>query len=122
MDTLTGGGKNKKALTNQSTVATSVESGMKIRSENEEIFQGADQIGKSPDGSNIGTYKEICSLASDLNRYYFLIQMIMHFLLMFKIDIKIFFNFFKTRPDLPVHEFSSPQHDLEHQTRCSIWF
>ena len=39
---------------------------LKIKDENEEIF--SDQLGKAPDGSNIGTYKEICSLASDLNR------------------------------------------------------
>ena len=47
---------------------TSVESGLKINDENEQIFDADNQIGKTPDGQNITTYKEICSLASDLNR------------------------------------------------------
>lgn len=55
VDTLSG--SKKKALTSQ----------VKVRSENEEIFK-AEQIGKAPDGQNIGTYKELCSLASDLNK------------------------------------------------------
>lgn len=64
-----GGGddKNKKKAL-QSTNLTSAESGLKIKDENEEIFQASDQLGKTPEGTNIGTYKEICSLASDLNR------------------------------------------------------
>jgi proteasome component ECM29 len=65
-----GGGdeKAKKKAAFQSTNVTSAESGLKIQDENEQIFQQSDQLGKSPDGANIGTYKEICSLASDLNR------------------------------------------------------
>ena len=66
VDTLGGGGgKTKKPTT--AINLTSVESGLKIKDENEEIFQ-ADQMGKAPDGSNIGSYKELCSLASDMNR------------------------------------------------------
>jgi proteasome component ECM29 len=47
--------------------STGATSGMKILNENEEIFQ-SEQIGKTPEGQNITTYKELCSLASDLNR------------------------------------------------------
>jgi proteasome component ECM29 len=50
--------------------STGATSGMKILNENEEIFQ-SEQIGKTPEGQNITTYKELCSLASDLNRYSF---------------------------------------------------
>ena len=56
MDTLSGGGKKS------STAAA-----IKIKDENEEIFK-QEQIGKTPDGANITTYKELCSLASDLNQ------------------------------------------------------
>lgn len=64
--TLSGG--NNKSKKNPSTAVnlTSVESGIKIEDENAEIF-GA-EIGKAPDGSNIGSYKELCSLASDMNK------------------------------------------------------
>jgi len=60
-----GAGDSKKKDPS-STNVTSADSGLKIKDENEEIF--SNQLGKAPDGSNIGTYKEICSLASDLNR------------------------------------------------------
>ncbi|CAF0720691.1 unnamed protein product [Brachionus calyciflorus] len=59
VDTLTGGKKKT------STVASSADSGLKITDENEKIFQ-ADL--KTPEGGNITTYKELCSLASDLNQ------------------------------------------------------
>jgi proteasome component ECM29 len=59
MDTLSGGSNKKQ----QSTVAAT----LKVKDENEEIFK-QDQIGKTPDGSNITTYKELCSLAADLNQ------------------------------------------------------
>ncbi|RNA28279.1 proteasome-associated ECM29 -like protein, partial [Brachionus plicatilis] len=59
VDTLTGGKKKS------TTVATSVDSGLKISDQNEKIFQ-SDL--KTPEGGNISTYKELCSLASDLNR------------------------------------------------------
>ena len=55
MDTLSGN-NNKKAT-----------AAVKIKDENEEIFK-QEQMGKTPDGSNITTYKELCSLASDLNQ------------------------------------------------------
>lgn len=57
MDTLSGN-TNKKASTSNV---------VKIKDENEEIFK-QEQIGKTPDGANITTYKELCSLASDLNQ------------------------------------------------------
>ena len=57
----------KKAAAASSSAITSNESGLKITDENDEIFQ-PDQIGKTPEGGNITTYKELCSLASDLNR------------------------------------------------------
>ncbi len=67
VDTLSGGASKKKAAAASSSAITSNESGLKINDVNEEIFQ-PDQIGKTPDGGNITTYKELCSLASDLNR------------------------------------------------------
>ena len=67
VDTLSGGANKKKAAAATSSAITSNESGLKITDENEEIFQ-PDQIGKTPEGGNITTYKELCSLASDLNR------------------------------------------------------
>ncbi len=68
METLGGGpGSANKKKTTGGTNLTSVESGLKITDENEPIFN-PDQIGKAPDGTNITTYKEICSLASDLNK------------------------------------------------------
>jgi len=60
VESLIGSAKKK-------TGATGATSGMKILNENEEIFQ-SEQIGKTPEGQNITTYKELCSLASDLNR------------------------------------------------------
>jgi proteasome component ECM29 len=68
VETLGGGNSSKQKSQNKSTNLTSVESGLKITDENEQIFN-PDQIGKAPDGTNITTYKEICSLASDLNKY-----------------------------------------------------
>ena len=68
VETLGGGNSAKQKAQNKSTNLTSVESGLKITDENEQIFN-PDQIGKAPDGTNITTYKEICSLASDLNKY-----------------------------------------------------
>lgn len=70
VDTLSGG-SNKKAKSGAvpqkaPLSVTSNESGLKIQDENAEIFGG--EIGKAPDGSNIGSYKELCSLASDMNR------------------------------------------------------
>ena len=59
VDTLTGAKKK------QSPVATSVDSGLKVLDKNEKIFQS--EL-KTPEGGNITTYKELCSLASDLNR------------------------------------------------------
>jgi len=60
VETLSGGpGKSK-------VNRGAIESGLKIEDENAEIFGG--EIGKAPDGSNIGSYKELCSLASDMNR------------------------------------------------------
>lgn len=64
VEALVGGAGPKKSI---KPAATSVESGLKITNENEEIFS-KDQIGKTPEGGNITTYKELCSLASDLNR------------------------------------------------------
>ena len=71
VDTLTGGGGKRSTSSQQHTVAepeaSSTATRVKITDENEPIFQ-ADQIGKTPEGGNITTYKELCSLASDLNR------------------------------------------------------
>jgi proteasome component ECM29 len=67
VETISGGSGTKQGKAIGSTVLTSAESGLKISSENQEIFQ-ADQIGKTPEGGNITTYKELCSLASDLNK------------------------------------------------------
>ncbi|XP_077969072.1 proteasome adapter and scaffold protein ECM29-like [Styela clava] len=39
-----------------------------IKPNQDNLFQGAKGIGKAPDGSKLSTYKEICSLASDLNQ------------------------------------------------------
>jgi proteasome component ECM29 len=65
VDTLSGNNKQKhKKQQQQQAISTS---GLKINDENEEIFEEG-QLGKTPDGANIGTYKELCSLASDLNR------------------------------------------------------
>ena len=36
-------------------------------SEDTEVFQG-EALGKAPDGHGLSTYKELCSLASDLNQ------------------------------------------------------
>jgi proteasome component ECM29 len=68
VDTLGGNNSSKQKAQNKSTNLTSAESGLKITDENEQIFN-TDQLGKAPDGTNITTYKEICSLASDLNKY-----------------------------------------------------
>lgn len=61
-DTLSGGTAKKQA-----TSAAALQTNIKIHDENEEIFK-QEQIGKTPDGANISTYKELCSLASDLNQ------------------------------------------------------
>ncbi len=60
VDTLSGGSSKTKIG------KAPTESALKIEDENAEIFGG--EIGKAPDGSNIGSYKELCSLASDMNR------------------------------------------------------
>ena len=68
--TLSGGGgaatKKKKKAEQTASSERGADSGLKIEDENAELF-GA-EIGKAPDGSNIGSYKELCALASDLNR------------------------------------------------------
>ncbi|XP_072771015.1 proteasome adapter and scaffold protein ECM29 [Nerophis lumbriciformis] len=53
-----------------STLVETLMTGKRIKhavSEDTEVFQG-DGLGKTPDGHNLSTYKELCSLASDLNQ------------------------------------------------------
>ncbi|XP_008315268.1 proteasome adapter and scaffold protein ECM29 isoform X2 [Cynoglossus semilaevis] len=53
-----------------STLVETLMTGKRVKhavSEETEVFQG-DGLGKTPDGHNLSTYKELCSLASDLNQ------------------------------------------------------
>ncbi|XP_077575498.1 proteasome adapter and scaffold protein ECM29 [Stigmatopora nigra] len=53
-----------------STLVETLMTGKRIKhavSEDTQVFQG-EGIGKTPDGHNLTTYKELCSLASDLNQ------------------------------------------------------
>ncbi|KAM6939676.1 proteasome adapter and scaffold protein ECM29 [Xenentodon cancila] len=53
-----------------STLVETLMTGKRVRhavSEDTEVFQG-DGLGKTPDGHSLSTYKELCSLASDLNQ------------------------------------------------------
>nr|XP_057941532.1 proteasome adapter and scaffold protein ECM29 isoform X2 [Doryrhamphus excisus] len=53
-----------------STLVETLMTGKRIKhavSEETEVFQG-DGLGKTPDGHSLSTYKELCSLASDLNQ------------------------------------------------------
>ncbi|XP_054635764.1 proteasome adapter and scaffold protein ECM29 isoform X2 [Dunckerocampus dactyliophorus] len=53
-----------------STLVETLMTGKRIKhavSEDTEVFQG-DGVGKTPDGHSLSTYKELCSLASDLNQ------------------------------------------------------
>ncbi|KAG7460501.1 proteasome adapter and scaffold ECM29 [Solea senegalensis] len=52
-----------------STLVEALMTGKRVKhavSEDTEVFQGG--LGKTPDGHNLSTYKELCSLASDLNQ------------------------------------------------------
>ncbi|KAI3353260.1 hypothetical protein L3Q82_019800, partial [Scortum barcoo] len=53
-----------------STLVETLMTGKRVKhdvSENTEVFQG-EGLGKTPDGHGLTTYKELCSLASDLNQ------------------------------------------------------
>ncbi|KAM9769134.1 proteasome adapter and scaffold protein ECM29 [Menidia menidia] len=53
-----------------STLVETLMTGKRVRhavSEDTEVFQG-EGLGKTPDGHGLSTYKELCSLASDLNQ------------------------------------------------------
>uniref|UniRef100_A0A1A7Z514 F-box protein 10 n=1 Tax=Iconisemion striatum TaxID=60296 RepID=A0A1A7Z514_9TELE len=53
-----------------STLVETLMTGKRVRhavSEDTEVFQG-EGLGKTPDGHSLSTYKELCSLASDLNQ------------------------------------------------------
>uniref|UniRef100_A0A3P9P601 Ecm29 proteasome adaptor and scaffold n=2 Tax=Poecilia reticulata TaxID=8081 RepID=A0A3P9P601_POERE len=53
-----------------STLVETLMTGKRVKhavSEDTEVFQGQD-LGKTPDGQSLSTYKELCSLASDLNQ------------------------------------------------------
>ncbi|KAF0037480.1 hypothetical protein F2P81_010354 [Scophthalmus maximus] len=53
-----------------STLVETLMTGKRVKhavSEDTEVFQG-EGIGKTPDGHSLSTYKELCSLASDLNQ------------------------------------------------------
>ncbi|XP_027874809.1 proteasome adapter and scaffold protein ECM29 [Xiphophorus couchianus] len=53
-----------------STLVETLMTGKRVKhavSEDTEVFQGED-LGKTPDGQSLSTYKELCSLASDLNQ------------------------------------------------------
>uniref|UniRef100_A0A4W4F4J8 Ecm29 proteasome adaptor and scaffold n=1 Tax=Electrophorus electricus TaxID=8005 RepID=A0A4W4F4J8_ELEEL len=63
-----GGEQDQQELV--STLVETLMTGKRTKhtvSENTEVFQG-DALGKAPDGQNLSTYKELCSLASDLNQ------------------------------------------------------
>lgn len=59
--------EQKKILVDRLTDTISGGMRRKVVNPNEEIFQ-PEQIGKTPEGGNITTYKELCSLANDLNK------------------------------------------------------
>ncbi|XP_032418373.1 proteasome adapter and scaffold protein ECM29 [Xiphophorus hellerii] len=53
-----------------STLVETLMTGKRVKhavSEDTKVFQGED-LGKTPDGQSLSTYKELCSLASDLNQ------------------------------------------------------
>ncbi|XP_071757959.1 proteasome adapter and scaffold protein ECM29 [Centroberyx gerrardi] len=53
-----------------STLVETLMTGKRVKhamSDDTEVFQG-DALGKAPDGQGLSTYKELCSLASDLNQ------------------------------------------------------
>ncbi|KAF7662410.1 hypothetical protein LDENG_00236880 [Lucifuga dentata] len=53
-----------------STLVETLMTGKRVKhavSEDTEVFQG-ESLGKTPDGQGLSTYKELCSLASDLNQ------------------------------------------------------
>ncbi|XP_038148704.1 proteasome adapter and scaffold protein ECM29 [Cyprinodon tularosa] len=53
-----------------STLVETLMTGKRVKhavSEDTEVFQG-ESLGKTPDGQSLSTYKELCSLASDLNQ------------------------------------------------------
>ncbi|XP_076874647.1 proteasome adapter and scaffold protein ECM29 [Brachyhypopomus gauderio] len=63
-----GGEQDQQELV--STLVETLMTGKRIKhtvSEDTEVFQG-ETLGKAPDGQGLSTYKELCSLASDLNQ------------------------------------------------------
>uniref|UniRef100_A0AAR2L2R4 Ecm29 proteasome adaptor and scaffold n=1 Tax=Pygocentrus nattereri TaxID=42514 RepID=A0AAR2L2R4_PYGNA len=63
-----GGEQDQQELV--STLVETLMTGKRVKhtvSEDTEVFQG-DALGKAPDGHGLSTYKELCSLASDLNQ------------------------------------------------------
>ncbi|KAM9449576.1 proteasome adapter and scaffold protein ECM29 [Clarias gariepinus] len=63
-----GGEQDQQELV--STLVETLMTGKRVKhtvSEDTEVFQG-DALGKAPDGQGLSTYKELCSLASDLNQ------------------------------------------------------
>ncbi|XP_060720500.1 proteasome adapter and scaffold protein ECM29 [Tachysurus vachellii] len=63
-----GGEQDQQELV--STLVETLMTGKRVKhtvSEDTEVFQG-DSLGKAPDGHGLSTYKELCSLASDLNQ------------------------------------------------------
>ncbi|XP_053711143.1 proteasome adapter and scaffold protein ECM29-like [Synchiropus splendidus] len=63
-----GGEKDQQELV--STLVETLMTGKRVKhavSEDTQVFQG-EGIGKTPDGHGLSTYKELCSLASDLNQ------------------------------------------------------
>lgn len=63
-----GGEKDQQELV--STLVETLMTGKRVKhavSHDTEVFQGED-MGKTPDGHGLSTYKELCSLASDLNQ------------------------------------------------------
>ncbi|XP_067297916.1 proteasome adapter and scaffold protein ECM29 [Pseudorasbora parva] len=63
-----GGEQDQQELV--STLVETLMTGKRVKhavSEDTEVFQG-EALGKAPDGQGLSTYKELCSLASDLNQ------------------------------------------------------
>ncbi|XP_064782820.1 proteasome adapter and scaffold protein ECM29 isoform X2 [Oncorhynchus masou masou] len=63
-----GGEEDQQELV--STLVETLMTGKRVKhavSEDTEVFQG-EALGKAPDGHGLSTYKELCSLASDLNQ------------------------------------------------------
>ncbi|XP_051993811.1 proteasome adapter and scaffold protein ECM29-like [Xyrauchen texanus] len=63
-----GGEQDQQELV--STLVETLMTGKRVKhavSEDTEVFQG-ESLGKAPDGHGLSTYKELCSLASDLNQ------------------------------------------------------